>query len=157
MSEFVRDSVGPELQVQEVVAQRGATDILRQIAVAFARYYEAHPLAVEIMIQERAEFRDSVYPTHLMHRAETRAELDELIAAATAAGEFSQHNPQAVTDALADLLFGCVVNGCLAGSRTKLVQRVTQAMDIFLNGLVANPAPSGKPNQSPPSDTEFEV
>lgn len=139
LGEYVRTNVGDEQQATEIVQQHGSGELLRRIAIACAEFYQKNPQTVEMMIQERAEFRESVFPTHLMYRAETRAGLDELIAAAIAAGEFRQVNAKSVTDALADLLFGTVVNGCLEGSRSKLVQRVTDAMDIFLHGLVAQP------------------
>jgi AcrR family transcriptional regulator len=136
----IEEQLNEQRSIQEIVGQREVADVLRRIAIAFARFYEAHPHSVEIMIQERAEFRESVFPTHLMHREETRAGLDELISAASTAGEFRQIEAKAVTDAMADLLFGSVVNGCLAGSRAKLVERVTQAIDIFLWGVVSDSA-----------------
>lgn len=113
----------------------GAVAILRKIGTAYARYYQGKPEAVEIMIQERSEFRDSVYPSHLMHRAENREGLDTMLKEAIKRGEIRKVNVAKATNAFADLLYGTVVNGCLEGGSTKLVTRVNDAVDLFLLGL----------------------
>ncbi len=132
---FVTKRIGGAEHVNVIFDRDGATGVLRLIATACAEYYRRNPQAVEIMIQERAQFRESVFPTHLMHREETREGIDDVVAKAMTAGEFRKVNPADVTTAYADLLYGCVVNGCLEGSKSKLVKRVETAVDIFLAGL----------------------
>ncbi|QDU92582.1 TetR/AcrR family transcriptional regulator [Lignipirellula cremea] len=138
---YIRQTIGDDADAIAMIQEHGSGEVLRRIAIAFAEFYEKHPETVELMIQERAVFRESVFPTHLMYRAETRAGLDEFIGAAVASGEFRALDAKAVTDTFADLLFGAVVNGCLEGKRRKLVERVAAAIDIFLSGLLAKPAP----------------
>lgn len=132
---FVAKKIGGQEQVESLTQQRGAAGLLRMIGAACAEYYRRQPQAVEIMIQERAQFRESVFPTHLMHREETRGGLDEIVAGAIKTGEFRKMNVAEVTTAYADLLYGCVVNGCLEGTKSKLVKRVDAALEIFLLGL----------------------
>jgi len=136
LGEFIRKQVGDEDDGPELIKQIGYGGVMKRVAISFAEFYQGKPQAIEIMIQERAEFRDSVFPTHLMHLAETRAGMDDLIAAGIETGEFRKMDARVVTDSYADLLFGAVVNGCLEGKRTNLVKRVSDAMDIFLHGLV---------------------
>ena len=132
---YVTKKIGGEEQVASVIGQHGATGLLRMIGTACAEYYRRHPQAVEIMIQERAQFRESVFPTHLMHREETRGGIDDIVAGAIKTGEFRKVNIAEVTTAYADLLYGSVVNGCLEGTKSKLVKRVDAALEIFLAGL----------------------
>lgn len=146
LGEYALKHLGSESETKEPLAHHDPVELLKRIAVVVAEFYQKNPQAIEIMIQERAEFRETVYPTHLLHRAETRSGVDELIAGAMQSGQFRTLDARAVTDAYADLLFGSVVNGCLEGSRTKLVERVSQAMDVFINGLVAHPATNGNSN-----------
>ena len=136
MGKFVESALGGKSSAQAVISKNGIADLLKQIAVAFARYYELNPHAIEIFIQERAEFRESVFPSHLMYRAETRLEFDQLIEASIAAGEIRQLDSKDITDGFADLLFGSVITGVLEGSRTGLVDRVTKAAEIFIAGIV---------------------
>jgi AcrR family transcriptional regulator len=122
---------------QQVDERAPAPQVLRDVALAYARYYELFPEAVEIMIQERATFREQVYPTHLLYRAETRNEFEEFLRQSMQRGELRQVDLQQATNAYADLLYGSVVNGCLEGAKGSLLHRVEQAFDIFLKGLLA--------------------
>lgn len=129
-----------EFITEQVKEDPSAVKVLREVALSYARYYELHPEAVEIMIQERASFRDQVFPTHLMHRAETRAEFETFLRGAMEQGELRQVDVVDVTNAFADLLYGSVVSGCLEGAKGSLLQRVSKAVEILLNGLLPRPA-----------------
>lgn len=135
LGEFVVKQLGGMEASEALPAQVGAIETLRRIASAVALYYQRNPQAVEIMIQERAEFRETVFPSHLMYRAENRAGIDELLKAAIAAGEIRKVDPKKATNAYSDLIYGSVISGVLEGGKTKLVARVDAAMDIFLAGL----------------------
>jgi AcrR family transcriptional regulator len=112
--------------------------MLRTIAIASAEYYQQNPQAVEIMIQERAEFRESVFPTHLMFRAEGRQTLEQLLRDGVNRGEIRDVDVSQITNAFADLIYGSIVNGVLEGGKSRLVERIGYAMDLFLNGLVVS-------------------
>jgi AcrR family transcriptional regulator len=127
MGEFIRSRVNEDVPT---------TQALREVAVAYAQYFELHPESVEIMLQERATFRTEVFPTHLMYRAETRGEFEEYLQQAVDRGELLEINVVDITNAFSDLLYGTVVNGCLEGSKGHLLQRVERAFDIFLQGIL---------------------
>ncbi|TVS12660.1 MAG: TetR/AcrR family transcriptional regulator [Planctomycetaceae bacterium] len=137
LADFIRQQVGKSKNTTDLIQEMGTIELVRQIARAYAQFYERHPEAVEIMIQERAAFRDALVPSHLLHRAERRAEFDRLLSEAMDRGEFRRVDVTHATNAFADLVYGSVVNGCLEGGRGQLVERVQQAVEIFLNGLVA--------------------
>ena len=138
LGEFVEGKLGGEEQVSALVQKSGTPFVLRQIAVACAEFYQRNPQAVEIMIQERAEFRESVFPSHLMFRAETRAGFDELLRMAIDRGELRQIDVLQATNAFGDLIYGSAVNGCLEGGKNSLVERVEHAIDILLHGMVSS-------------------
>jgi AcrR family transcriptional regulator len=127
MGEFIRSRVNEDVPT---------TQALREVAVAYAQYFELHPESVEIMLQERATFRTEVFPTHLMYRAETRGEFEEYLQQAVDRGELLEIDVVDITNAFSDLLYGTVVNGCLEGSKGHLLQRVERAFDIFLQGIL---------------------
>lgn len=127
MGQYIRAQVNTEGPIAQV---------LREVAIAYARFIELHPESVEIMLQERATFRANVFPTHLMYRDETRGELEEFLQQAVDRGELLEINVVDITNAFSDLLYGTVVNGCLEGSKGHLLQRVERAFDIFLQGIL---------------------
>jgi AcrR family transcriptional regulator len=124
-----------EYVTAQLVDVEGVVNVLRTIAIACARFYQKHPECVEIMIQERAEFREAIFPTHLMRRAETRSELEALIQRGIDAGEIRSLRPAEVVDAFSDMLYGVIVCGCIGGARKKLVQRAERSIEYFLTGI----------------------
>lgn len=142
MSDYARRKVLQDQEIPNLIEANGVPQLLRKIMLACAEYYQKHPQSIEIMIQERAEFRESVYPTHLMFREENRSGLDGIMQAGIDRGELRAINVMQASDAFTDLLFGCMINGCLQGQKGKLVERVESAIDLLLNGLVATDQPS---------------
>jgi AcrR family transcriptional regulator len=132
---YVESNVGDHDRVKNLVETAGVAELLRRIAIACAEFYQKNPQAVEIMIQERAEFRESVYPSHLMFRAENRDPLSAIMKSAMDRGELRQADVVLAHNAFGDLVFGSVINGCLEGSKTRLVERVEVAVDLFLEGF----------------------
>lgn len=127
MGDFIRDHVDED----------GTTEnVLREVAVAYARFFELHPESVEIMLQERATFRTQIFPTHLMYRAERREEFEAFLTLAVDRGELRRVAVSDVTNTFSDMLYGSVVNGCLEGAKGTLLRRVEQAFDIFLRGIL---------------------
>jgi AcrR family transcriptional regulator len=121
---------------QEMHLGRGAADCLRDIALGCARYYLAHPESVELIVQERALFRQGVTPTHLLRRAEGQHGVEAELRRGIERGEIRPVDVHATYEAFGDLLFGSVVNGVLAGEAKSLVRRVGHAVDLFLEGIV---------------------
>jgi AcrR family transcriptional regulator len=123
---------------------QGAAGFLRDIAVGCARYYSAHPEAVELIVQERALFREGVTPTHLIRRAEGQHGVEAELQRGIDRGELRPMDVHATYEAFGDLLFGTVVNGVLAGEARLLVRRVERAVDLFLDGIVSDESRAGK-------------
>jgi len=135
---FVEKALKINGNLPELTAEFGAIEMLRRIARACAEFYQKHPQAVEMIIQERAEFRESVFPTHLMFRAENRSGLDQLMRDGIKRGELRDIDVETATNAFSDLIHGSVINGCLEGGKGKLVERVESAMDFLIRGMVAS-------------------
>jgi len=133
------DSSMKELESHILESLVDVTDpvaVIRAAGLAYADFFEAHPGLVEILILERAEFRDSIPSTHLVYREKNRGILDELLEQGIASGAFRDIDAHQATNAFANMLYGTVVCGCLEGSNTKLRSMVETGIDIFLNGVL---------------------
>lgn len=128
---------------QELHPGRGALDFLQDIAIGCARYYEAHPEAVEMIVQERAVFRKSPTPTHLLRRAEGQKKVEDELRHGIECGELRVVDVHATYETFGDLLFGCIFNGVIAGKPKSLVARVQRAVTIFIEGIRADAAAAG--------------
>lgn len=137
LASFVEGQVGDEAHLAQTVETVGTPEVLRRIALACAAFYQQCPAAIEIMLHERAEFRDRIVPSHLMFRAESRQGFDAMLHRAIGRGELRDVNVTEASNAYGDLLFGSIVNGHLEGPDTDLISRVGHAVDLFLRGFLA--------------------
>lgn len=145
-----------EYVANAVVRLNGPLEMLRGIAVATAKYCEKHPEAIELMIQERAELRGTVFPTALTIRSDQSGGLDAILELGIAQGVFRPVSVQVASNALLDLMFGTIVCGCLGGGRRRLAERMEQAIEVFLLGLAATgtSGPLDSPAVEPPAPAE---
>lgn len=115
-------------------------EVIRRAGLAYAEFFQHHPELVEILILERAEFRDAIPATHLVYREKNRGILDDILKRGIASGEFRKVNVREATNTFANMLYGTVVCGCLGGSSRKLRRMVEHAIDIYLHGVLADPS-----------------
>jgi hypothetical protein len=99
---------------------------------------------VEILIQERAEFRRAIPPTHLVYREKNRRYFEQILQRGIDGGVLRTVNVREASNAFANMLYGTVVCGCLEGSPGQLVERAEQAVEILLDGVLAHTAAQGK-------------
>ncbi len=128
---------------REIRSGKGTVDFLRNIAMGCARYYEAHPEAVELIVQERAIFRNSRMPTHRLRHAEGVREVEDELRRGIARGELRPIDVHATYEAFGDLLFGCIFNGVVSEKSESIVTRVQHAMKLFVEGITRDVTGSG--------------
>ncbi len=117
----------------------------RDAVVTFLAYFDAHPELVEILIQERADFRRqgtvSFFSWTEEEIEDRRRFLDGL--------RRGSHLPDRVKDRLietiAEFLFGTIVSARFSGRGISLVDRADDILDLLLEGLHG---PTGHEDQS---------
>lgn len=105
---------------------------------SFLAYFDAHPEYIELLIQERAEFRDSKTPTYQeyckVHRERAHAQFKMLIAT----GRFREVPVERTLDIMGDLLYGTIFTNYFKGRDISLEQQAADITDILLHGLLAS-------------------
>jgi len=109
--------------------------ILRAGAAAYAEFFEENPQLVELMIQERCEFRGTVPDTHLMYREKNREIFEKLLEASIAEGTIRPVDVRSTVVGVANLMYGTVVMGCIAGEQHNLKQSLLSMVEIVIQGL----------------------
>jgi AcrR family transcriptional regulator len=122
-------------------------EVIRVGGRAYVQFFQEHPELVEILIQERAEFRGAIPDTHLVYREKNRMFSEGILENGVQRGVFRDIDIPETMNALSDMLYGIVVCGCLGGRRNTLCQTAEQGIGVFLNGLFADP-------ESPTRETE---
>jgi AcrR family transcriptional regulator len=120
-------------------AIKGVTDPLDQIARAVIRYlsfFDDHPEFVELLILERAVFRDRKKPTYFEHREKNVGRWQELYRKLMKAGQVRQMPADVITDVLSSALYGTMFTNYMAGRHKSLERQARQVLDIVFDGIL---------------------
>ncbi len=129
---------------EAVQAVEDPIDRLRTAAHAVADYFQRYPERIELLAQERAEFRGEIPPTHLIYRERRRERFEATIRRAIQQGRLPQVRVRSLANALYYLLFGAILCGSVERTPRQLRKAVCEAFDAVLAAL-----DRGQPNQQP--------
>ncbi len=135
-----RDAVDEIMRklVEQLSAPAGV-DPLEQLengVRAFLSYFHANPTYVEMLIQERAQFRDRQRPTYYRYRDASRPEWERWLRAMMKDGRLRKVPPARVLDVLGDLMYGTIFVNYFACRKKTLQQQAEDVLDVLLNGLL---------------------
>jgi AcrR family transcriptional regulator len=131
-----------DLVMRELLAATSADegdDPLRQIEHAireYLAYFDAHPEYVELLIQERAAFRDRQQPTYFAYCDASTQRWTPRHLALMEAGRMRRMPVERVHDVIGELLYGTIFTNYFAGRRKPLDQQVGDVLDVLFNGLL---------------------
>jgi len=114
-------------------------DPLEQIAQAvrvYLGFFDGNPEIVELVIQERAEFKDRAKPTYFEHRDANIGRWKKLLHGLMAAGRVRDIPVERITDVLGDLLYGTLFTNYFAGRRKSFEEQARDILDLVFQGLL---------------------
>ncbi len=119
----------------------GAIDPLEQIERAIRSYlafFDASPEIVELLIQERAEFKDRKKPTYFEHRDANIGRWLDLLRGLVAAGRVRKAPVEEFTETISDLLYGTIFTNHFAGRREPMEAQARRILNTLLLGILAD-------------------
>jgi AcrR family transcriptional regulator len=135
----------------EAVRKRGTppkeVDPLDQISlavVAYLAFFDANPAFVELLIQERAVFRDRKKPTYFEHRERNIGPWQELYRRMIAAGRVRKMPVDVITDVLSSALYGTMFTNYFAGRKKPLERQAEQILEVVFLGILSEPERSSR-------------
>jgi len=140
-------------QMQQAVSAAAQTvaDPLEKIVRAIRAYlefFETHPENVELLIQERAIFRDRKRPTYFEYRDAHRGPWRQLYVDLVAAGRIRSDVPvERILDTVGNLLYGTMFTNHFIGRSISLDEQYQAILAVVFQGI------SGDVSSSPPSST----
>lgn len=105
---------------------------------AFLGFFDRHPEMVELIVQERAEFRDRKKPTYLVHREKNIKPWHELFDAMAETGRFRQLNADETTQTISNLLYGTIFTTYFARQGASFESRARQVLTLVFAGLLSD-------------------
>ncbi len=127
-------------QIDTAIA--GIEDPLDQIAQAvrdFLAFCAAQPAFVELLIQERAQFKDRKKPTFIEHREANIERWRALYRRLIAEGRVREMPVERITDVLSDLVYGTIFTNYFAGRQKPFDEQAKDILDVFFQGILTEP------------------
>jgi AcrR family transcriptional regulator len=130
-------------QMQAAVLQAAdeATELVDRIARgirAYLQFFEEHPEHVELLIQERANFKSRSRPTYFEYRDQNRQKWRPVHEEMIATGRYRADIPvERMMDAIGNLLYGTMFTNHFVGRAVSLNEQYQSLMEILMRGLLS--------------------
>jgi AcrR family transcriptional regulator len=133
------DRVMVKMHEQILASIAGIEDGLEQVArgiTAFLSFFAAHPEYVELLIQERAQFKDRKRPTYFEHREVNVKRWQRLYARLIAEGRVRDIPVERITDVVGNLIYGTMFTNFFAGQAKPVEQQASDILDVVFRGIL---------------------
>lgn len=126
---------------EAVEAATGAGDdpleVMQQAITAYLRFFEENSAYVELLIQERAQFKDRKKPTYFEHREKNIGRWREMFARLIAAGRVRDVPVERITGVISNLVYGTMFTNYFVGRHAALEDQVRDILDVVFHGILA--------------------
>jgi AcrR family transcriptional regulator len=126
-----------EAQVDAKVEEaKDPLELMSQAVRTYLAFFDSNPEVVELLIQERAEFKDRKKPTYFEHREATVGDWQEFLRGLVAQGRVRDVPLRRITEVAGDLLYGTVFANYFASRRASLETQAEDILDIVFHGIL---------------------
>jgi AcrR family transcriptional regulator len=105
---------------------------------AYLSFFGEHPEFVELLIQERALFKDTKTPIYFEHRKKNVERWRELYRSLIAAGRVRDMPVERITDVVSNAIYGTMVANYFTGQHKSPEQQAQDILDVVLNGILSD-------------------
>ena len=113
-------------------------DRIAEGVLAYLTFFDERPEIVELLVQERANFRDRQRPTYFVHREANMGPWQDLYGELIRSGTFRDIPVDRIGDVISDLLYGMMFTNYFAGRKASPANQCKDALDILFHGLLAD-------------------
>jgi AcrR family transcriptional regulator len=136
------DRVMRKLREQVDANIAGIVDGLERISKAIQTYltfFAEHPEFVELLIQERAQFKDRKKPTYFEYQDVRVEHWRELYRSLIAQGRVRDMPVERITDVMNELLYGTMFTNFYAGQGKPSSEQARDILDVVFFGILSGP------------------
>lgn len=136
------DRVIRRLKVAIDARLAGLRDPLERIAAAVEAYLEffaTNSSLVELLIQERAEFKNRQQPTYFEHRQVNIRPWREMLQGLIAQGRIRAMPVERIITVISDLLYGTMFTNYFTRRRASFRTQAADILDIVFHGILSAP------------------
>ncbi len=122
-------------EINTVPAELDPLDQIAQAVRAYLNFYDAHPEYVELLIQERAEFKDRSKPTYFEYRG-TSVRWGNVMRELVAQGRVRASPREELSEVVGNLLYGTMFTNYFAGRAKPLEEQAREILDVVFFGIL---------------------
>lgn len=104
----------------------------------YLAFFREHPEYVELLILERAEFRDRKKPTYFEHRDAHMQRWHELFRNLISEGRMRDVPVERTAEVLGDLVYGTMFTDYFAARDEPIETRAEQILDVLFHGILSD-------------------
>lgn len=105
---------------------------------AYLKFFDQNPEVIELLIHERAHFRDRKKSTYFVHSEANIGPWRQLCQNLIDQGVFREQSVDVLINVLSDLLYGTIFTNHFSGRKAKLVSQADGIVAVIFNGILAN-------------------
>ena len=104
----------------------------------FLEFFAEHPEYVELLIQERAQFKNRERPSYFEHRERNVERWRDVFRSLIASGRVRDIPPERITDVVGDLAYGTIFLNYFAVRDCSPAQQAANILDVVLYGILSD-------------------
>ena len=105
---------------------------------AYLTFFAEHPEFVELLIQERAQFKDRKKPTYFEHREANASRWRALYRSLIDQGRIRDIPVERISNVVSDLLYGTMFTNYFTGPRKSTDAQTQDILDIVFHGILSD-------------------
>jgi len=126
------------VHIDEAVEQvADPVDRIERGTRAFLEFFAEHPKFVELLILERALFKDRTKPTYIEHRERNQIRWLEVYRALIADGRVRDMPVERISTVFVDLAYGTIFTNHFAGQRRSSEEQARDILDLMFHGILS--------------------
>jgi len=104
---------------------------------SYLAFVAEHPEVAELLIQERAQFKDRDKPTYFRHRDANIGRWIELFRSLIAAERVRDIPVERITDVVSDLVYGTMFTNYFTGRKRSPEEQTRDILDVVFHGILS--------------------
>ena len=133
------DRVMRRLRVHIDQSIAGVVDPIERIESglrAFLGFFACHPKFVELLILERALFKDRSEPTYFVHRERNKLRWHDLYRVLIADGRLRDMPVERISNVIMDLAYGTIFTNYFSGRCRSPEEQAREILDVVFHGIL---------------------
>jgi AcrR family transcriptional regulator len=133
------DRVMRRLRVHIDSAIEGIVDPIERIKAgtrAFLGFFDIHPKFVELLILERALFKDRTTPTYFVHRERNKLRWHDLYRSLIVQGVIRDMPVERISTVFMDLAYGTIFTNHFSGRSRSVEDQAGDILDVIFHGIL---------------------